>query len=163
VLSVAAAPEVVAPDGRVHLPLRLVPDPVLRITLHDEDDVVSGEPVRLAVNSIADDPPQVETRLKGIGNSITRQATIPVVGEARDPQDASKVYGVTDDYGIADAHFEYKLEAVKAEATVSEAATADAAKDDPARPQFQTVPFTNRPEGDKQFIVDEKFKVLPLD
>jgi len=148
VLAVAPAPERVSAERQVHVPLRLEPDPVLRITLHDEDDVVSSEPVRLAVNSIADEPPQVETRLKGIGNSITRQATIPVVGEARDLQDASKVYGVTDDYGIADARFEYKLEATKADAKET---------------TYQPAPFTHAPEGRKQFPVDEKFKVLPLD
>ena len=148
VLAVAPAPERVSKERQVHLPLRLEPDPIVRITLHDEDDVVSSEPVRLAINSISDEPPQVEARLKGIGNSITRQATIPVVGEARDPQDVSKVYGVTDDYGIADARFEYKLEAVKAEAKES---------------TYQPVPFMHAPEGRKQFPVDEKFKVLPLD
>ncbi len=148
VLAVAPEPERVSPDGQIHVPFRLVPDPVLRITLHDEDEVVSSEPVRLAVNSISDEPPQVETRLKGIGNSITRQATIPVVGEARDLQDASKVYGVTDDYGVAEARFEYKLEAAKAEAR--EAA-------------YQSVPFTHFPEGRKQFPVEERFNVLPLD
>ncbi|MGE5192116.1 MAG: hypothetical protein ACM3U2_06395 [Deltaproteobacteria bacterium] len=147
-LAVAPAPERVSAEGRVHVPFPLEPDPVLRITLHDEDDVVSGEPVRLAVSSIADVPPQVETRLKGIGNSITRQATIPVVGEARDPQDAAKVYGVTDDYGVAEARFEYKLEAAKAEAKEA---------------TYQSVPFANPPEGRRQVPVDEKFKVLPLD
>ena len=148
VLSVATAPERLSAEGTVHVPFRLDPDPVLRITLHDEDDVVSSEPVRLAINSIADDPPQVDTRLKGIGNSITRQATIPVVGEARDPQDQSKVYGVTDDYGIVDARFEYKLEATKPEAP-------DAS--------YQPASFAHAPDGGKQLVVDEKFKVLPLD
>jgi hypothetical protein len=147
-LSVTAAPETISAGGAVHVPFRLDPDPVLRITLHDEDDVVTSEPIRLAVNSIADEPPQVDTRLKGIGNSITRQATIPVVGETRDPQDASKVYGVTDDYGIADARFEFKLEAAKAEVRES---------------TYQAAPFNHPPEGRKQFPVDEKFKVLPLD
>src|SRR5579872_5690542 len=118
------------------------------MTLHDEDDIISSEPVRLAVSSIADEPPQIETRLKGIGNSITRQATIPVVGEAHDLQDPARVYGVTDDYGVADARFEYKLDG-----------TTSAEKE----ATFQPVPFVARPEGQKQFAVDEKFKLLPLD
>jgi hypothetical protein len=147
----------------VHVPFRLQADPVLRIVLHDEDDIESSEPIRLAINSIPDEPPHVETRLKGIGNSITRQATIPVVGEARDPQDASKVYGVTDDYGIADAHFEYKVEAAKTENPSADIARTESAKADLTAAKFQTVPFTHRPEGGKQFGVDEKFKVLPLD
>src|SRR5262249_2735101 len=148
VLCVAPAPERLTAEEKVQIPLQLEPDPVLRVTLHDEDDIVSGEPVRLAINSRPDPPPQVETRLKGIGNSITRQATIPVVGESRDQQDPSKVYGVTDDYGIADARFEYKLEAVKTDATDT---------------SYQAVPFMHAPEGRKQFPLDEKFKVLPLD
>jgi hypothetical protein len=158
VLAVTPQPEMISAEGSVHIPFRFQPDPVLRITLHDEDDIESSEPVRLAISSIPDEPPHVETRLKGIGNSITRQATIPVVGEARDLQDASKVYGVTDDYGIAEAHFEYKVEAAK-----PEAAAAEGANNNNAAPAFQAVPFSHRPEGSKQFGIDEKFKVLPLD
>ena len=168
VLAVVSDPELMAADGRVHVPFRLQSDPVLRITLHDEDDIESSEPIRLAISCIPDEPPHVETRLKGIGNSITRQATIPVVGEARDPQDASKVYGVTDDYGIADAHFEYKVEAAKTETAKPDVAASDAAKPDAAKPAlagpaFQSVLFNRQPQGGKQFVVDEKFKVLPLD
>lgn len=148
VLAVAPGAERTQADGEVLVPFRLDPDPILRLTLHDADDVISSEPVRLAINSIADEPPQIETRLKGIGNSITRQATIPVVGEAHDLQDPAKVYGVTDDYGVADARFEYKLDGTTSgekEAT------------------FRPVPFVARPDGQKQFAVDEKFKLLPLD
>jgi hypothetical protein len=166
-LAVSPGPERVSADRQVHVPLRLEPDPVLRITLHDEDDVVSSEPVRLAINSNVDQPPQVETRLKGIGNSITRQATIPVVGDARDLQDASKVYGVTDDYGIADARFEYKLEAARSGATGSGATGSGATGAEAAKPpedaKYQPAPFSHAPEGRKQFPVDERFKVLPLD
>ena len=74
------------------------------------------EPIRLAINSTADEPPHVETRMKGIGTSITRQATIPIVGQAVDPQDSAKIYGVTDDYGITDVHFEYRIDGGKSEA-----------------------------------------------
>jgi hypothetical protein len=151
VLATSASSEFVL-DGKVHVPLRLEPDAVLRMTLHDDDDIVTAEPIRLAINSIPDEPPHVDTRLKGIGNSITRQATIPIVGEAHDPQDATKIYGVTDDYGIADAHFEYRLETAKS----------DAAGNNPEG-TFVSAPFINQPEGAKQFVVEEKFKVLPLD
>lgn len=147
VLATAPTPELIA-EGKVHVPIRLEPDAVLRMTLHDDDDIISAEPIRLAINSIPDEPPHVETRLKGIGTSITRQATIPLVGEAHDPQDPSKVYGVTDDYGIADVHFEYRLET---------------GKPDAAESKFVAVPFVNQPEGTRQFAIEEKFKVLPLD
>jgi hypothetical protein len=163
VLTVTPETEMAAAEGQVHLPLRLSPDPVLRITLHDDDDIISSEPIRLAINSIPDEPPHVETRLKGIGNSITRQATIPVVGETPDPQDAAKVYGVTDDYGIADAHFEFKVDATRPATTASDVAPAEVPKADLAAAKYQAVPFSHRPDGGKQFVVDEKFKVLPLD
>ena len=68
VLAVAAGPQRTSESGEVLAPFRLDPDPVLRITLRDVDDIVTSEPVRLAINSIADEPPQIETRLKGIGN-----------------------------------------------------------------------------------------------
>jgi hypothetical protein len=147
-LAVAAAPEVVSEAGHVHLPLRLAPDSLLRITLHDDDDIISAEPARLTVSSIPDEPPHIETRLKGIGTSITRQATIPVMGEIQDPQDGSKRYGVTDDYGIAEARFEYKVESAKPEAPAA---------------SWQPTAFANQPEGRRQFPIDEKFAVLPLD
>jgi hypothetical protein len=147
-LSVTATPEVVSEAGHVQLPLRLTPDALLRITLHDTDDVMSVEPARLTINSIPDEPPQIETRLKGIGTSITRQATVPIVGEIQDVQDGSIHYGVTDDYGIAEARFEYKFEAGKAEGQESD---------------YRPAPFMTQPEGRKQFPIDEKFAVLPLD
>jgi hypothetical protein len=147
-LSVTATPEIVSESGSVQLPLRLAPDSLLRITLHDHDDIISAEPARLTVNSIPDEPPRIETRLKGIGTSITRQATIPVLGEIQDPQDGSKRYGVTDDYGITVARFDYKLEA---------------ARPDGQEAHWQPAAFANQPEGRRQFPVDEKFAVLPLD
>lgn len=148
ILTTAAAPEIISEAGAVHLPLRLPPDVPLRITLHDDDDVMSIEPARLTINSIPDEPPRIETRLKGIGTSITRQATIPIAGEIQDTQDGSRRYGVTDDYGIADARFEYRVETAKVEGEES---------------RFQPASFASRPEGQRQFPVDEKFAVLPLD
>lgn len=147
-LSTAGGAEVLSAAGRAHLPLRLPPDALLRITLHDEDDVMSPEPVRLAINSIPDEPPQIETRLKGIGTSITRQATIPIAGEIQDPQDGSKRYGATDDYGLFEARFEYKLETARSETS---------------QPEYKPAPFASQPDGRKQFPLDEKFAVLPLD
>ncbi|MBS0266596.1 MAG: hypothetical protein JSS02_31990 [Planctomycetes bacterium] len=147
VLAAVANPDLLK-DGKVCLPLPLEPETVLRVTLHDADDIITAEPIRLTIHSRADEPPQVATRLKGIGSSITRQATIPVVGETHDPQDPSKIYGVTDDYGIADAYFSYKLDKKKPE--------------DPD-PEFVAVPFSSPPAGGKTLVLSEKFKVLPLD
>lgn len=147
-LSASGTPEVVSATGGVSLPLRLPPDALLRISLHDEDDIISAEPARLSINSIPDEPPQIETRLKGIGTSITRQATIPIVGEIQDVQDGSKRYGVTDDYGVAEARFEYKVERGKSDAPPTD---------------WQPASFADRAAGRKQLPVEEKFAVLPLD
>lgn len=138
-----AASSSAAPD----LPLKLSTDALLRITLHDEDDIVASEPARLAINSIPDQPPRVEVRPKGIGSSVTRQATIPVVGEIPDDLDNSIRYGVTDDYGIVEARFEYRIEGAA----------------DPSRSDWQPAPFAARPEGRRQFTVEERFSILPLD
>jgi len=127
-------------------PIALPPDAVLRFTLHDADDVISAEPARLAVSSIRDEPPQVDLRLKGIGTSITRQATIPFVGQMRDLQDGTKVYGLSDDYGVVEARFEYRVEGGKEEAPEG----------------FRSRPFENPPRGRREVPVSERFPVLEL-
>ncbi|RMG38139.1 MAG: hypothetical protein D6725_07820 [Planctomycetota bacterium] len=78
-------------------PLILPPDVRVRITLEDEDGLLSLDPERFTVNGVVDQPPTIETRLRGIGSSITRKARIPVTGWIRD------------DYGIVDAGFVYEI------------------------------------------------------
>ena len=80
------------------LPLPLPPDGLLRVTLEDEDQIVSPTPTRFTINGIVDQPPIVETKLKGIGTSITRKARIPISGT------------VIDDYGVASVGFEFKVD-----------------------------------------------------
>ncbi|WLD12515.1 hypothetical protein [Planctellipticum variicoloris] len=89
-----------ASDSRKVLerPIALPPDAVLRITLEDVDGIANTEPIRLAVNGIADQPPVVEANLRGIGSSITRKARIPVAGL------------ITDDYGLQSARFEFVID-----------------------------------------------------
>ena len=70
----------------------------MRIELEDVDGITSVEPIRLLVNGIPDQPPVVQTELRGIGTSITRKATIPVAGK------------ITDDYGIAKAEFQFRVD-----------------------------------------------------
>ena len=82
----------------LELPLPLPPDGLLRITLEDVDQIVSPTPTRFTINGIVDQPPIVETKLKGIGTSITRKARIPVAGT------------VIDDYGVASAQFDFKVD-----------------------------------------------------
>lgn len=81
------------------LPLKLPPDVAFQIVLTDVDGITTAEPIRLTINSRPDEPPRIETQLKGIGNSITRQAIIPVTGM------------ISDDYGVWEARFEYQTDA----------------------------------------------------
>jgi hypothetical protein len=141
-LSVAPDPQLTVKNDLVMPPLAAAPTTQLQISFLDEDEVFSTEPARLTVVSKADTPPKIEARLRGVSTTITRQATIPIVGDIRDPQDPSNVYGVTDDYGIADAQFEFKLEGS-------------------AEPR--KFPLSAGPGGARQFVLEEKFKVLPLD
>ena len=70
----------------------------MQFELFDADGIQSMEPIRLTVHGIVDLPPTVETRLRGIGRSITRLAGIPVEGT------------ITDDYGVASARFGYRID-----------------------------------------------------
>lgn len=151
--STFSVPFVLVPDGATKLPellrstasghsfalpIPLPPDSLLRITLEDADQIVSPVPVRFTINAIVDQPPLVDTKLKGIGTSITRKARIPIVGT------------ITDDYGIAAARFEYRID--------------DAA-------DWQPRNFVNAPTDEpREFTLQraqeepfERFDVLPLD
>ncbi|MBM81742.1 MAG: hypothetical protein CMJ78_14275 [Planctomycetaceae bacterium] len=79
-------------------PSVIPPDAPIRIFLEDTDDIIGSEPARLTINGVLDEPPRVETGLRGIGTSITRKANIPVTGL------------VTDDYGIVNARFEFQID-----------------------------------------------------
>lgn len=79
------------------LPIPIPTDCRMRIELEDVDGITSIEPIRIAINGIADQPPAIQTELRGIGLSITRKAVIPVIGT------------ITDDYGVAKARFEYRI------------------------------------------------------
>jgi len=74
------------------------PDALMRVYLEDTDDVMSIEPAQLTINGIVDQPPVVETQLRGIGASVTRKAVIPVAGT------------VTDDYGVVDVRFDFRTD-----------------------------------------------------
>ncbi|HWL07616.1 MAG TPA: hypothetical protein VNQ76_04370 [Planctomicrobium sp.] len=78
------------------LPLPVVADETVQITLLDDDMVESQEPATLTISGIIDQPPIVETRRTGVGTVVTRNATIPLEGK------------ITDDYGVASAWFSYR-------------------------------------------------------
>ena len=73
-------------------------DQPMRIYLEDEDGLLVTEPIRLSIMGIVDQPPKIDTRLTGIGKSITRKAMIPVEGK------------ITDDYGIQSARFDFLVD-----------------------------------------------------
>ncbi|MEZ6144833.1 MAG: hypothetical protein R3B91_05220 [Planctomycetaceae bacterium] len=89
-------------NASTNFELPVPPDVPLQFELHDTDDIWSAEPTRLTINGIVDLPPVVETRLKGIGRSITRLARIPVEGT------------ISDDYGVRTARFGYRVDEAEA-------------------------------------------------
>lgn len=94
----AARRRIRLPLGGFPQPFVLAPETEVRIYLEDADGVISGEPARLTIGGIADAPPVVETELRGIGPSITRQASIPVAGR------------VSDDYGLRRVRFDFRID-----------------------------------------------------
>jgi len=123
-------------SGVLKLPLIFPPDAMIRIHLEDADGISSTEPGRLTINGIIDEPPRIESELKGIGTSITRKARIPLAGV------------VTDDYGVAQARFEFQVDATP----------------------WQPREFTQPVAGVKEYRLArdenepfERFDVLPLD
>jgi tetrahydromethanopterin S-methyltransferase subunit B len=77
---------------------RLDADKTLLFTLKDSDGIRSREAVRLALGAVADEPPQVNVQLKGIGTAITPQARLPAAGE------------ISDDYGVARVWFDFHVD-----------------------------------------------------
>lgn len=116
----------------------LAADQPIRIYLEDTDGLLVTEPIRLSINGIVDQPPKIDTRLTGIGKSITRKATIPIEGM------------ITDDYGIQVARFDFLVD-----------------QDKNFRPRpFRKKPSSRPKEFILQRSDDEaweRFDVLPLD
>jgi hypothetical protein len=154
-------------------PLPLPPDREIRIYLEDIDDIIGTSPTRLTINGTVDQPPLVETRLRGISTAITRRARIPVTGIIRD------------DYGIIKARFEFMVDANRpapgAEAAGQSAADeADVQGDNPEgeppvveEQKWRIRQFRIRPEDTPlEFVLERslddrypaaRFEVLPLD
>jgi len=116
----------------------LIADQPIRIYLEDADGLLITEPIRLSINGIIDQPPKVDTRLTGIGKSITRKAMIPVEGI------------ITDEYGIQAARFDFVID-----------------QETKFRPRpFRNKPVQNPKEFALQRSENEqweRFEVLPLD
>jgi len=76
----------------------LIADQVLLFTLLDVDGIRNRDPIRLTLAAKADEPPQVNVQLVGIGTAITPSAALPVEGR------------LLDDYGIDRAWFAYEID-----------------------------------------------------
>ncbi len=75
----------------------------LQFRLHDTDDIVGRDPVRLDLTAVTDEPPRVGVQLAGIGKKITARARLPAVGE------------ISDDYGVDRIWWEYQVASAQAE------------------------------------------------
>ena len=123
-------------DSQSAFPLPITTQSELLIHLYDEDEVNSQEPATLTIVGTPDEPPVVEVRRRGVRNAITRTASIPLTGIIRD------------DYGIKEASFEYRVDALDVKAS----------------------PFQNSPRGQREYPLAatpqeaaERFAVLPLE
>lgn len=119
-------------------PIPLPSHTPMRIYLNDVDGVTSLEPERLTVSGVLDQPPVVETQLRGIGASVTRKAVIPIEGT------------ISDDYGIVDGRFEFRLD------------DSQSWQPRPLRrpPADRPTEFQLQRADDQPF---EQFEILPLD
>jgi hypothetical protein len=77
---------------------RLLADQTLSFSLVDTDGVSNRGPIQLAMTAVADEPPQVDVQLDGIGSAVTPQARLPLVGS------------VADDYGVGRVWLEYSID-----------------------------------------------------
>lgn len=114
-----------APISEIPLPASTL----MRIYLHDTDDIRSADPSRLTINGIEDKPPLVEANFHGIGEFITPKASIPVGGK------------ILEDYGIVEARFEYKVLSSKGEVLTG--------------PEWRKAEFDKPPaSGQKSFVFE---------
>ena len=123
-------------------PFVIAPDTQIRIFLEDTDAILTSEPARLLVNGVLDTPPLVETKLRGIGTSITRKASIPVLGR------------ISDDYGISGLKFEYQVNDEERKTVELETPPVVSGDGIPIRE------FVLKRSDDEEY---ERFKVMDLD
>lgn len=78
--------------------LKIPSNTTLRFFLHDEDDIMSTSQESVRIRGIADKAPVIATRTKGVSNSITRRAIIPMIGT------------IQDDYGLQSGEFQFLVD-----------------------------------------------------
>jgi hypothetical protein len=64
----------------------------LEISLVDTDDIPSERAHRLVIEATPDEPPKLDVTLKGIGQAITPDARLPLVGKITDDHAAGKAW-----------------------------------------------------------------------
>ncbi len=81
-------------DGyRVELPMQVLGDRIsLDVVLYDRDGVFSDRPHHIVVGGVADEPPRVAVRVRGIGAAITPQAVIPFEGTIEDDHETARAW-----------------------------------------------------------------------
>lgn len=72
-------------------------DQTVVVQFTDADGLVNREPVTFVVSALADEPPQVSMRLRGVSTAVTPRARVPLVGM------------ITDDHGLAGAAVRLKV------------------------------------------------------
>ncbi|MDR0390651.1 MAG: hypothetical protein LBH59_02000 [Planctomycetaceae bacterium] len=108
----------------------------------DTDNLYNKQAIRFELNILKDQPPTVTARFDGIGSVITPNAVLPTVGE------------ITDDNGIADAIYRYKIyRQPKKEVEVEDKITRDNFRNSE---QQKIVPFFVRFDLDDQTSKDKK-------
>jgi len=117
-------------------------DTALLFSLWDADGIRSREPVRLSLAAVADEKPQLEVRLRGIGQAITPQARIPAKGR------------LTDDYGLARIWWEYTIQTTREKSPPSQTAAAAEKSQEKTPPKAEPIPDEKTPsEKTKQISI----------
>ena len=64
----------------------------LEFYLVDQDQIVSSDPYVMTIEPVTDEPPDVLTRLRGLGTSVTPNAILPFEGEISDDYQVQKTW-----------------------------------------------------------------------
>jgi hypothetical protein len=80
----------------------------LRFTLADEDGIRTRQPILLSIAAVNDDPPQVEVRLRGVGEAVTPEVRIPFEGRIIDEYGVRRVVIEMIRAGETPLHFPFK-------------------------------------------------------
>lgn len=96
VLATEAAPNA---DGRtvVGRIAAIDADRTIVVSFTDADGLVNREPVTFVISAVADEPPEVSLRMRGISTAVTPRARVPLVGT------------IVDDHGLGEAVVRMKV------------------------------------------------------